>query len=114
MREPTDLLIEPRWLLPMTPAGGVLEGYALAVDAGRICALGPATELRERFEPRAHVLRAHHALMPGLVNAHTRASCALLRAASSPTGSLHGPAAAALAQRAGADFARDSTRFDAI
>ncbi|MGB9329197.1 MAG: hypothetical protein WCB10_00345, partial [Steroidobacteraceae bacterium] len=86
MREPTDLLIEPRWLLPMTPASGVHEGYAVAVDAGRIRALGPAAELRERFEPRTHVLREHHALLPGLVNAHTRASHALLRAAALPSG----------------------------
>jgi 5-methylthioadenosine/S-adenosylhomocysteine deaminase len=111
MREPTDLLIEPRWLLPMSPASGVLEGYALAVNAGRICALGPAAELRERFEPRTHVLREHHALLPGLVNAHTRASEALLRAATSPTGRFTGAAAAEVAQRAGADFARDGTRF---
>jgi 5-methylthioadenosine/S-adenosylhomocysteine deaminase len=111
MREPTDLLIEPRWLLPMAPGSGVLEGYAVAVDAGRIRALGPATELRERFEPGAHVLREHHALLPGLVNAHTRASHALLRAAAAPAGGLPRPAPQELAQRAGADFVRDGTRF---
>jgi cytosine/adenosine deaminase-related metal-dependent hydrolase len=111
MREPTDLLIEPRWLLPMAPGSGVLEGYAVAVDAGRIRALGPATELRERFEPGAHVLREHHALLPGLVNAHTRASHALLRAAAAPAGGLPRPAPQELAQRAGADFVREGTRF---
>jgi 5-methylthioadenosine/S-adenosylhomocysteine deaminase len=111
MREPTDLLIEPRWLLPMTPASGVLEGYAVAVDAGRIRALAPAPELRERFEPRAHVRREHHALLPGLVNAHTRASHALLRAAPPPASGLTRPAPAQLAERAGVDFVRDATRF---
>jgi 5-methylthioadenosine/S-adenosylhomocysteine deaminase len=111
MREPTDLLIEPRWLLPMTPASGAHEGYAVAVEAGRIRALGPATELRERFEPRTHVLREHHALLPGLVNAHTRASHALLRAAALPSGGLAPPVPAELAQRAGVDFVRDGTRF---
>ncbi len=111
MREPTDLLIEPRWLLPLTPASGVLEGYAVAVEAGRIRALGPAAELRERFEPRAHLLREHHALLPGLINAHTRASHALLRAAAATTGSLVRAAPDELARRAGADFVRDGTRF---
>ncbi len=111
MREPTDLLIEPRWLLPLTPLSGVLEGYAVAVEAGRIRALGPAAELRERFEPRAHVLREHHALVPGLINAHTRASHALLRAAAATAGGLVRPAPDELAQRAGADFVRDGTRF---
>jgi 5-methylthioadenosine/S-adenosylhomocysteine deaminase len=111
MREPTDLLIEPRWLLPLTPVSGVLEGYAVAVEAGRIRALGPAAELRERFEPRAHLLREHHALLPGLINAHTRASHALLRAAAATAGAPVRPAPDELAQRAGADFVRDGTRF---
>jgi 5-methylthioadenosine/S-adenosylhomocysteine deaminase len=111
MQEPTDLLIEPRWLLPLTPASGVLEGYALAVEAGRIRALGPAAELRERFEPRVHLLREHHALLPGLINAHTRTSHALLRAAAATAGGLLRPAPDELAQRAGADFVRDGTRF---
>ena len=89
MREPADLLIEPRWLLPMAP-GVVLEGHALAVGAGRILALGPAAELRARFEAREHLRRAHHALLPGLVNAHARASLTLLRAALPDAGAAAG------------------------
>jgi len=106
MREPADLLIEPRWLLPMAP-GVVLEGHALAVGAGRILALGPAAELRARFAAREHLQREHHALLPGLVNAHARASLTLLRAAL-PYAAAHGPAVAATA---GADFVRDGTRL---
>jgi 5-methylthioadenosine/S-adenosylhomocysteine deaminase len=108
MREPADLLIEPRWLLPMAP-GVVLEGHALAIGAGRILALGPVAELRARFEARAHLRREHHALLPGLVNAHARASLTLLRAALADTGAA-GHAAAAAAT-AGADFVRDGTRL---
>lgn len=104
-----DLLIEPRWLLPMTAAGAVLEGQALAVEAGRIVAIGPAVELRGAIKAREYVRRDNHALLPGLVNAYTRTSEALLRVAVAPT------AASALrdslrASAAGADFARDSTR----
>ena len=51
-RESADLLIEPRWLLPMTPAHGVLAGQAVVIAAGRIAALGPVAELRLRFAPR--------------------------------------------------------------
>ena len=29
---PIDLLIEPRWLIPVEPHGIVLENHALAVD----------------------------------------------------------------------------------
>jgi len=108
MREPADLLIEPRWLLPMTPAV-VLEGHALAIGAGRILALGPAAELRARFEAREHLRRTHHALLPGLVNAHARASLTLLRAALPGAGAA--ARAAAVASSAGADFVRDGTRL---
>jgi 5-methylthioadenosine/S-adenosylhomocysteine deaminase len=108
MREPADLLIEPRWLLPMAP-DVVLEGHALAIGAGRILALGPAPELRARFEAREHLRREHHALLPGLVNAHARASLTLLRAAL-PYGGSAGHAAA-MAAAAGADFVRDGTRL---
>ena len=105
-----DLLIEPRWLLPMTPAGAALEGHALVVDAGRIVALGPAAELRARFAVREQVRREHHALLPGLVNAYTRASETLLRAAVAP-GAESALRASLRASGAGADFVRDGTRL---
>ena len=80
-RTQRDLLIEPRWLLPMTPASGVLEGHAVAVDAAAHPRARPGGgAARSASQPREHhVLREHHALLPGLVNAHTRASHALLR-----------------------------------
>jgi 5-methylthioadenosine/S-adenosylhomocysteine deaminase len=74
-----EFLIEPRWLLPVAPGNAVLEGHAVAVRAGRILALGTATELRQRFPTWARIVRERHALLPGLVNAHTRACHTLLR-----------------------------------
>jgi len=74
-----DFLIEPRWLLPVAPANVVLEGHAVAVSGGRILAVGPAAELRQRYPARARIVRERHALLPGLVNAHTRACHTLLR-----------------------------------
>jgi len=74
-----EFLIEPRWLLPVAPGNAVLEGHAVAVSGGRILALGPAAELRQRFPTCAHIVRERHALLPGLVNAHTRACHTLLR-----------------------------------
>lgn len=74
-----DLVIAPRWLIPIEPAGVVLEDYALAVDAGRILAVLPSAEMRARFAPREHLLLADHALLPGLVNLHTHAAMSLLR-----------------------------------
>ncbi|MBV8143933.1 MAG: amidohydrolase family protein, partial [Gammaproteobacteria bacterium] len=77
--ESADLLIEPRWLLPVAPVNAAREHQAVAVGGGRIVAVGPAAELRARYAPRETVRREQHALIPGLVNAHTRACHALLR-----------------------------------
>lgn len=76
---PCDLLIEPRWLIPVVPEGVVLEQHALAVADDRIVAIGPAAELRARFTAAEYRQLPEHALMPGLVNAHTHAAMTLLR-----------------------------------
>jgi 5-methylthioadenosine/S-adenosylhomocysteine deaminase len=74
-----EFLVEPRWLLPIAPANTVLEGHAVAVRGGRIIAVGAAPELRQRYATRARIVRERHALLPGLVNAHTCACHTLLR-----------------------------------
>jgi 5-methylthioadenosine/S-adenosylhomocysteine deaminase len=76
---PIDLLVVPSWLVPIEPAGAVLEGHALAVDQGRIVALLPLDEARRSYAPRQTLELPTHALMPGLVNVHTHAAMSLLR-----------------------------------
>jgi 5-methylthioadenosine/S-adenosylhomocysteine deaminase len=76
---PVDLLIEPRWIVPVEPHGVVLEDHALAIDADRIVALLPTTEARARYAPRERVDLPAHALIPGLVNAHTHNPMTLMR-----------------------------------
>jgi 5-methylthioadenosine/S-adenosylhomocysteine deaminase len=77
--ERADLLIAPRWLIPIEPAGAVLEDHAVAVRAGQIVAVGPRAELNRSHEPREVLVLGEHALIPGMVNAHTHAAMALLR-----------------------------------
>lgn len=77
--ESVDLLIEARWVLPIAPVNTVLADHAVAVADGRIVALGPIAQMNVRFEPRERVVRRDHALLPGFVNAHTRAATTLLR-----------------------------------
>ncbi len=74
-----DTLIEPRWIVPVRPHGVVLEGLAIAVDAGLIRAVLPAGDAARSFSARNVVRLPEHAVTAGLVNAHTHASMALLR-----------------------------------
>src|SRR5690606_9957107 len=61
------------------PAGAVLEGHALVVDAGRIVALLPLAEAQARYQARETLRLPDHAVLPGLVNVHTHAAMSLLR-----------------------------------
>lgn len=79
MTEAVDLLLTPRWLIPIEPAGITLCDHAVAIQAGRIVGVVPAEEARQRFTPRQHVELPDHVLLPGLVNAHTHAAMTLLR-----------------------------------
>jgi 5-methylthioadenosine/S-adenosylhomocysteine deaminase len=79
MNTPIDLLIEARWIVPVEPAGAVLEDHAVAVDKGRIIAILPQDQAAARFAPRELKRLENHVLIPGLVNLHTHAAMTLLR-----------------------------------
>ena len=104
-KESADLLIEPRWVLPMLPVNTALSGYAVAVADGRIAAIGPAELLNARFAARERIVRPDHALLPGFVNAHARAAAALFRG-------VPRAAAASAAQRfSGPELIKDATQI---
>jgi 5-methylthioadenosine/S-adenosylhomocysteine deaminase len=73
-----DLRLDARWVIPVEPAG-VLEAHAVLVDAGRIVAVVPADRADAAYAPRQRVVLPRHALLPGLVNAHTHAAMSLFR-----------------------------------
>ncbi|MGE0383853.1 MAG: TRZ/ATZ family hydrolase [Gammaproteobacteria bacterium] len=77
--EDIDTLVNARWIIPVEPHGAVLHRHALAMDAGRIVALLPQDEARRRFRARESADLDEHALVPGLVNAHTHAAMSLFR-----------------------------------
>ena len=74
-----DLCIESRYVVPLDDPARVLDTHTVAVDGGRILAVLPTDEARRRYAARSTVSRATHALLPGLVNAHTHAAMALMR-----------------------------------
>ncbi len=69
----------PRWLVPVQPEGQVLEDRAVIIDEGRIVAIVPAPELERQFAGAERVELPDHALIPGLVNAHTHNAMTLMR-----------------------------------
>lgn len=69
-----DLRIEARWIVPMSARDLVLEDHAAIVRDGRIADVLPREEARRRYAATLVVERPMHLLMPGLVNAHTRAA----------------------------------------
>jgi len=74
-----DTLLCARWIVPVEPRDVVLEEHAVAIADGRILALLPRAEALARYRPHTTVVLDRHALLPGLVNAHTHAAMTLLR-----------------------------------
>ena len=74
-----DTLIEARWIVPVEPAGVVLEDHAIAIRDGAITAIGPARDIAEQYTATSRLKLPHHALIPGLVNLHTHAAMSLMR-----------------------------------
>ena len=77
--EAIDLLIDARWVIPVSPAGRVLERHSVAVRDGRILAALPTAQADAAYLAAERVSLPRHALVPGLVNLHTHAAMALMR-----------------------------------
>lgn len=74
----TDILIRARWIVPVEP-DGVLENYAVAIQDGRIVDVVSNDDVAKMYRARDVIDLPHHALIPGLVNAHTHAAMSLFR-----------------------------------
>ncbi|MDD5035756.1 MAG: TRZ/ATZ family hydrolase [Methylococcaceae bacterium] len=74
-----DTLIKARWVIPVEPHGLALENHAIALHGGRIVDILPVSEAQARYQATREEELPRHALIPGLVNAHTHAAMALLR-----------------------------------
>ena len=74
-----DLTIHARWVIPVEPQETVLDNYCVVVDEGTIIDLLPSARAHEKYQS-AHAEHLHnHALIPGLINAHTHAAMNLFR-----------------------------------
>lgn len=74
-----DTLIDARWVLPIEPAGQVLEHHSIAIKDGSILAILPTPEAHASHTAAKYHSLPDHVVMPGLVNLHTHAAMTLLR-----------------------------------
>ncbi len=76
---PVDQIIQPKWLIPMDAGPPVRQGHVVVVDQGEIIEIGPSGETAARYDAATVTVLSDHALIPGLINAHTHAGMNLLR-----------------------------------
>ena len=74
-----DQVLEARWVIPVEPTGTVLEQHAVALAGDSIVEILPIAAAREKYTNARRVELSEHALIPGLVNAHTHNAMTLMR-----------------------------------
>ncbi len=74
-----DFIVTAGWIIPIEPRFKIIQNGALAVQSGRIKAVGTESEVLRDFSTKNFIKKPDHILMPGLINAHTHSPMTLLR-----------------------------------
>lgn len=74
-----DRILEARWLVPVEPAGVVLDNHAVAIAGDVIADVLPIAAARAKYANVDRIDLSAHALIPGLINAHTHNPMTLMR-----------------------------------
>jgi 5-methylthioadenosine/S-adenosylhomocysteine deaminase len=74
-----DTLINARWVIPVEPDGQTLDQHSVAVHGGKIVEVLPTKDAAKKYRATETVDLPNHAVIPGLVNAHTHAAMSLFR-----------------------------------
>lgn len=77
--QPVDTLIHARWVIPVEPEGTVLDRHSIVIHHGRILSVLPTAQARELYCGAATHELGEHAVIPGIVNAHTHVAMNLFR-----------------------------------
>lgn len=77
--QPVDTVIHARWIIPVDSSDSVLDNHSIAISEGCIQSIVPSGAAAARFDPENEVSLPEHAVIPGLINAHTHAAMSLLR-----------------------------------
>jgi 5-methylthioadenosine/S-adenosylhomocysteine deaminase len=74
-----DLILNCRWLIPIIPENQIMERHAIIIKAGRILEILPIADASDKYSANQTKNLDHHAVMPGLINSHTRGATRLFR-----------------------------------
>jgi len=74
-----DTVIHARWVIPVTQDDPILEYHSIAVHDGKIVNILPTDEARQQYQGHIENDYPCHAILPGLINAHTHASMSLFK-----------------------------------
>ena len=111
--QPIDTIIDARWIIPVEP-DCVFEHHSLVIHGGRILAILPTHDAHRSYQADVYYELPGHALIPGLVNAHTHAAMSLFRGLADdlPLGEwLNGHVWPAERRCVSDEFVRDGTRL---
>jgi 5-methylthioadenosine/S-adenosylhomocysteine deaminase len=76
-RQQVSTIVNARWVATVDAHNSILENQSIIIDKGRILAILPQTQTEYATQDTVNL--SHHAVMPGLINAHTHAAMSLFR-----------------------------------
>ncbi|GMT40037.1 MAG: 5-methylthioadenosine/S-adenosylhomocysteine deaminase [bacterium] len=74
-----DLILSPKWLIPVVPKEVCLEYHSIVINQSRIIDILPTDAISSRYQATKYIKLDKHTLIPGLINAHTHAAMSLMR-----------------------------------
>ena len=74
-----DTLIHARWVIPIDSKRSTLENHSIAINGGKILAILESDLARTKYRSQDTRELDTHAVIPGLINAHTHSAMSLMR-----------------------------------
>ena len=69
-----DTIINARWVIPVEPETNYLENHSVVIEQQKIIDVLPCEQAKQQYRANENFDLMDHALIPGLINAHTHAS----------------------------------------
>ncbi|MCK4705127.1 MAG: TRZ/ATZ family hydrolase [Gammaproteobacteria bacterium] len=74
-----DTLLHARWIIPVDGNERCLVDHSIAIHEERILDILPGDKAKQTYQAQTEINYSNHALIPGLINAHTHAAMSLFR-----------------------------------